>query len=87
MAVILTLSGIFVSFESREVIAGGLTLDSVTLIIMVGAGAYSAGVRLRGNGAAPSWIASILGGVVVGLMLAVLAVIEANVDLRLCLPT
>ena len=54
---ILTLSGVFVSFESREVIAGGVTLSIVTLIIMIGAGAFVAGSR-RAKVAAlvPLWV-------------------------------
>ncbi len=82
VAVILALSGVFVSFESREVIAGSLTLSVVTLILMLGGGAYAAGSHVRRHGVAPLWINAILGGLVVGLMLSALVVIEANVDLR-----
>ncbi len=82
VAVVLTLSGVFVSFADREVIAGVVTLDTVTLIIMLGAGAFVAGSRARGRGVVPLWAASILGGLVIGLMLAALVVIETTVDLR-----
>jgi branched-chain amino acid transport system permease protein len=81
VAVILTLSGVFVSFQSREVI-DGVSLSIVTLILMVGSGAYAAGTHARGRGAAPLWAASILGGVVVGALLAALVVIESSIDLR-----
>ncbi len=81
VAAILTLSGVFVSFESREVISG-VSLSIVTLILMIGAGAYAAGSHARGHGAAPMWAAAVLGGLVVGALLAALVVIEANIDLR-----
>lgn len=81
VAVILTLSGVFVSFESREVVTG-VSLSIVTLILMIGGGAYAAGSRARGDGAAPLWAATILGGLVVGAMLAALVIIEGSIDLR-----
>ncbi len=64
-------------------IAGVLTLSIVTLIIMIGGGALVPPGRAREDAAAcRCGSAAILGGLVVGAMLAALVVIEANVDLR-----
>ncbi len=79
VSVILALSGIFVSFASREVIQG-VSLSMVTLIIMIGGGALAAGSRIRGGNAMR--ITAVLGGLLVGVMLAALVVIESNIDLR-----
>ncbi len=79
VAVILALSGIFVSFADREVVQG-LSLSIVVLIIMISAGSLAAGSRIRGGSAMR--ITAVLGGLLVGVMLAALVVIEANVDLR-----
>ncbi len=79
---ILALSGIFVSFESREVISGGLTLSIVTLILMLGGSALVAGSRARRGGVGLVWASSILGALIVALMLAALVLIETVVDLR-----
>jgi len=86
VAVILALSGIFASFAGREVIEDRLNLDAVTLALMVGgAGLLTAG-RARKYGASSVVIAALIGAVIVGAALALLVVIEANVDLTFVFP-
>ncbi|MEP7294111.1 MAG: hypothetical protein ABI835_20150, partial [Chloroflexota bacterium] len=84
VAMILTLSGVFVSFASREVIAGGLTLSSVTLIMMLGGGALLAGSSARRHKGRTAAVcgSSILGALIVGGLLAALVLVEASIDLR-----
>jgi branched-chain amino acid transport system permease protein len=84
LAIVLALSGIFVSFASREVISRGITLSTTVLLVMLGAGALLAGSSARRSKAsiAQVWMSSILGALVVAAMLLALAVIESTIDLR-----
>lgn len=77
--IVLTLSGIFTSFAERDIIPELLSLNLVTLVLMIGCGAYAAGSRVSGRQRLP---ASVAGGLIVGVALAAIVFIEANIDLR-----
>jgi hypothetical protein len=66
IAVILSLSGIFGSFEGRQVIRGRLTLDTVALVLMLGSAGFLTGSSARKYGRAALWINAILGSLIVG---------------------
>jgi branched-chain amino acid transport system permease protein len=87
IAVLLALTGIFASFESRYVIANRLTLSMIVLGIMLVGAAFVTGSRARKHGSAALWVSAVGGSVIVGAALALLVVIEANVDLRFIFPS
>src|SRR5215207_11500964 len=84
LAIVLALSGIFVSFASREVISRGITLSTTVLLVMLGSGALLAGLSARRSNASivQVWVSAILGALVVAAMLLALAFVESSVDLR-----
>jgi branched-chain amino acid transport system permease protein len=92
VAVILALSGIFASFAEREVIEGRLNLDAVTLALMVGgAGLLTASRARKANESSHDnvrnvLIASLIGALCVGVGLALLVIVEANIDLTFVFP-
>ena len=86
IAVILSLSGIFGSFEGRQVIRGRLTLDTVALVLMLGSAGYLTGSSARKHGRAALWISAILGSLIVGAILALLVLVETSIDLRFVFP-
>lgn len=84
MAVItalLALSGIFASFAGREVIAGGLTLNTVLLAILFGGAGMLTGTRALRRGVNPI-LPAVIGALMVGVALALLVLLEMTVDLR-----
>ena len=84
LAIVLALSGIFVSFASREVISRGITLSTTVLLVMLGSGALLAGLSARRSHASivQVWVSAILGALVVAALLLALAFVESNIDLR-----
>jgi ABC-type branched-subunit amino acid transport system permease subunit len=81
IATLLALSGIFISFGSRDVITGILTLNSV----LIGGLFVTAGLLAAQKTNASSVRAVLLGcigGLIVGLPLVMLVVLERSVDLR-----
>ncbi|MBE2270377.1 MAG: hypothetical protein IAE80_19230 [Anaerolinea sp.] len=86
IALILSLSGIFASFAPRQVIEGRLTLDVVTLVVMLGAAGYVTGGAARKEGNGGILINAVAGSLIVGVILAIFVVIEANVDLTFVFP-
>jgi branched-chain amino acid transport system permease protein len=84
LAIVLALSGIFVSFASREVISRGITLSTTVLLVMLGSGALLAGLSARRSNASlvQVWVSAFLGALVVAAMLLALAVVESSIDLR-----
>jgi branched-chain amino acid transport system permease protein len=86
VAGLLALSGIFASFSNRYVVTGRLTLSTVTLVLMlVGAGYLAASRQSKANLPAV-WASGALGALVVGVMLALLVVIESTINLTFVFP-
>lgn len=87
VAVVLTLTGVFSSFDSTNVINNLLTLSTVILLLVTfGAGyvaAQSAGIS---RGFVAMAINGILGALIVGVALATLIVITSNIDISFVFP-
>lgn len=79
---ILTLTGIFGSFESRAVIRDTLYFDMVLLTVMISGTAYLVAAPLRERGLVPAVLNGLVGGLVVTVGLALLVILQLNVDMR-----
>jgi ABC-type branched-subunit amino acid transport system permease subunit len=80
--VVLTLTGIFNTFDGRDVIRGEFSLSTLTFALMVASTAYIMGARVREKGIVASVINAVIGAGIVGLLLAALVLFEASNDLR-----
>ncbi|RMG76363.1 MAG: hypothetical protein D6711_04135 [Chloroflexi bacterium] len=78
--VILTLTGIFSTFESREVLEDYLTLATVTLGLMIGVSAYVTALPMRGRLIAVS-VNSLIGVLIPTLALILIVVLDTRTDL------
>jgi branched-chain amino acid transport system permease protein len=71
----------FGKFSVLYVISEQLTLSTVVLILVVGATAYYTARRVRNDGVAAAALNGLVAGVIVGMALAIVVVIEANINL------
>jgi branched-chain amino acid transport system permease protein len=85
-AIILTLTGIFGSFEGREVIRGGLNLSTVLLIILLVGTGYLTATRAHKGSPVATILNGALGSLLVGAALSLLVLFQANVDLSFVFP-
>jgi len=86
IAAVLALTGMFTSFASREVIDDRLTLSMTALILFfLGAGG-SAAAAARAHGRLQSALAGAVGGLCVGVALAMLIILENAVNLSFVFP-
>jgi ABC-type branched-subunit amino acid transport system permease subunit len=79
--VIAALTGMFGKFQVRFVLANSVTLSTVLLIIVFAGTAYFVAWRSRQNGAGAVVVSGLISSLIVGLALALLVIIEANIDL------
>ena len=79
---ILTLTGIFGSFESRAVIRDTLYFDTVLLTVMVIGTAYLVASPLRERGLIPVTLNGLVGGLIVTIGLALVVILQLNVNMR-----
>ncbi len=86
VAVLLTLTGIFSSFEKTTVISGVLNLSTVILVLMVGSVAYLNAWRVRDSANTAAVFAGAVSGAIVAAALAALVLISTMVDLRFVFP-
>lgn len=80
--IILTLSGIFTTFASREVIKGELVLSTVVLVMMTGGAAYLVAAPVKDQGILASLANGLIGTASAALTLAVIVYVETENDLR-----
>ena len=83
---ILALTGVFGTFESRYVIAGRLSLATIVLLLLLGGAGYVAASQVRDRGVRAAVLNGIGGALLVGAVLALLTLIEANVDMSFVFP-
>jgi ABC-type branched-subunit amino acid transport system permease subunit len=86
IAVLLTLTGIFTSFENTVVIAGLLNLSTVILVLMVGGASYVNAWRVRDQANTTGIMVGAVSGVIVAAALAALVLVSTLVDLRFVFP-
>lgn len=86
IAVLLTLTGIFTSFENTVVISGLLNLSTVILVLMVGGVAYLNAWRVRDKANAAAIFVGAVSGAIVAVALAALVLVSTAVDLRFVFP-
>lgn len=86
IALLLSLSGIFASFGGREVVEGRVALDVLALVVMLGAAGYVSGSRARDGGTTAIIVNAVIGTLIVGAVLAMFVMIEANLDLTFVFP-
>jgi ABC-type branched-subunit amino acid transport system permease subunit len=80
--VLLTLTGIFDSFAGSEILENSLNLGHVLVVfIFAGTGLYF-GLRQREHGLSTALLHGVVGSAVPGVSLAVLVVVENNIDMR-----
>lgn len=81
VAVLLALAGMFGKFSVLYVVGEDLTLSTVMLVLIIGAIGYFAASRAGEQELTIGGINGLVAGVIVGIALAIIVVIEANVDL------
>lgn len=86
VAGLLALSGIFASFTNRFVVANRLTLSTVVLLLMLVVAGYLAASRQPKSNLPAVWVSGALGALVVGVVLALLVVIESTINLTFVFP-
>ncbi len=86
VAVLLSLTGIFTSFERTQVISGVVNLSTVILVLMVGGPAYLNAWRVRHKDITTGIVAGAVSGTIVAAFLAGLVVLNAVVDMRFVFP-
>lgn len=79
--IVITLTGVFNTFQRREVIEDQLTLASTFLYIALFSIAFLTAMRARQNGIAGAVVNGIIGGVMAGAALAALTMFSVNVDI------
>lgn len=85
LIVILTLTGVFATFEGREVIADRLFLDTVLLALMAGGTGYLVAFPMRERGMPAVLMNALIGSSMVAISLALVVVIQNAIgvdDLR-----
>lgn len=80
--IVLTLTGIFGNFEGRAVIENTLYFDVILLTVMVAGTAYLVAAPLRERGLLPVTINGLVGGLVVTIGLALVVIVQLNIDMR-----
>lgn len=86
IAVLLTLTGIFTSFENTVVVSGLLNLSTAVLVLMVGGVAYLNAWRVRDKANTAAIFVGAVSGAIVALALAALVLFSTVVDLRFVFP-
>ncbi len=86
IAVLLTLTGIFTSFENTVVVSGLLNLSTAVLVLMVGGVAYLNAWRVRDKANTAAIFVGAVSGAIVALALAALVLFSTMVDLRFVFP-
>ncbi len=81
VAVLLALTGMFGRFSTLYVVGRDVTLSRIMLVLIVGAIGYYAASRRPEPDVTTAGINGLLAGVIVGIALAIVVVIEANVSL------
>lgn len=75
---VLTLTGIFSSFEDLEVILNRLSLNAVLMVIVIGGAGYFTARQVREQGIVATITNGVISSVIVGITLAILVFIEFN---------
>lgn len=78
---ILTLTGIFGTFEGREVIEDQLDLAAVLLVIMVGGTGFIVASRVQERGTVAAITNGVIGSTLIGLILAAIIVLQLSISL------
>jgi len=81
VAVVLSLTGMFGKFAARYVVADQVTLSTVLLVLIFGATGYYTASQVRHQGIAAVILNGVVGSLIVGIALALVVVVEANVSL------
>jgi branched-chain amino acid transport system permease protein len=81
VAVLLALTGMFGRFSVLYVVGETLTLSTVMLVLLFSGIGYFAASRLREQDIVTTGVNGLVAGVIVGIALAIVVVIEANVDI------
>lgn len=82
VVIILTLTGIFGTFASRDVVRGELSLSTLTLVIMVGTTAYMTAALAKEMGVLATIVNGLIGAAMVTVGLTLVVILETSISLR-----
>lgn len=86
IVLLLTLTGMFTTFEQRQVVKGGVTLSTVLLVIALGGTGFFTSSKAYNGNPSRALVNGMVGSLIVGLVLAGLILLQANVNLTFVFP-